>query len=76
MSADNRPIGEFYRQYSRPVLATLIRLLGDFELAEEALQDAFAAAVRQWPEDGIPDNPRAWLIRAGQEKDPGSRYSL
>lgn len=49
-------------------MATLIRLLGDFELAEEALHDAFIAAVEQWPRDGIPDNPRAWLVSAGRFK--------
>lgn len=54
-----------YRMHARRVQATLIRLLGDFTLAEEALQDAFAAAVQQWPVDGVPDNPRAWLIRTG-----------
>ncbi|WP_249975325.1 RNA polymerase sigma factor [Vreelandella olivaria] len=54
-----------YRTHARRVQATLIRLLGDFELAEEAVQDAFAAAVQQWPVDGMPDNPRAWLIRTG-----------
>jgi len=48
------------------VLATLIRLLGDFDRAEEAMQEAFAAAVRQWPRDGVPDNPRAWLVSAGR----------
>ena len=57
-----------YRAESRRVLATLIRLLGDFELAEEALHDAFAAAVEQWPRDGIPDNPRAWLVSTGRHK--------
>ena len=50
------------------MLATLIRLLGDFELAEEALHDAFIAAVEQWPRDGIPRNPRAWLVSAGRFK--------
>jgi RNA polymerase sigma-70 factor, ECF subfamily len=50
------------------VLATLIRLLGDFDLAEEARQDAFAAAIEQWPERGTPENPRAWLISAGRNK--------
>ena len=55
-----------YRSESRRVLATLIRLLGDFELAEEALHDAFIAAVEQWPDDGVPDNPRAWLVSAGR----------
>ncbi|MBZ2189118.1 RNA polymerase sigma factor [Alcanivorax sp. JB21] len=57
-----------YRAESRRVLATLIRLLGDFDLAEEALQDAFIAAVEQWPRDGVPDNPRAWLVSAGRFK--------
>ena len=55
-----------YRSDSRRVLATLIRLLGDFELAEEALHDAFAAAVEQWPRDGVPANPRTWLVSAGR----------
>jgi RNA polymerase sigma-70 factor (ECF subfamily) len=55
-----------YRAESRRVLATLIRLLGDFDLAEEALHEAFAAAVQQWPRDGMPDNPRAWLVSAGR----------
>ncbi len=57
-----------YRSESRRVLATLIRLLGDFDRAEEALHDAFAAALQQWPRDGIPDNPRAWLVSAGRFK--------
>ncbi len=57
-----------YRDESRRVLATLIRLLGDFELAEEALHDAFAAAVQQWPGEGVPDNPRAWLVSTGRFK--------
>lgn len=57
-----------YREESRRVLATLIRLLGDFELAEEALHDAFAAAVEQWARDGIPANSRAWLVSAGRFK--------
>jgi RNA polymerase sigma-70 factor, ECF subfamily len=55
-----------YRSESRRVLATLIRLLNDFDLAEEALHDAFASAVEQWPRDGVPANPRAWLISAGR----------
>jgi len=55
-----------YRAESRRVLATLIRLLGDFDLAEEALHDAFRAALEQWPRDGVPDNPRAWLVSAGR----------
>src|SRR5437870_9467808 len=57
-----------YRAESRRVLATLIRLLGDFDLAEEALHDAFAAAVERWPQDGVPANPRAWLVSAGRFK--------
>jgi RNA polymerase sigma-70 factor (ECF subfamily) len=57
-----------YRTDSRRVLATLIRLLGDFDLAEEALHEAFAAAVEQWPRDGTPANPRAWLVSAGRFK--------
>jgi RNA polymerase sigma-70 factor (ECF subfamily) len=57
-----------YRSDSRRVLATLIRLLGDFDLAEEALHEAFAAAVERWPRDGLPANPRAWLVSAGRFK--------
>src|SRR5438045_4936421 len=57
-----------YVEHSRRVLATLIRLLGDFDLAEEALHDAFRAALEQWPRDGIPANPRAWLVSAGRFK--------
>ncbi|MCY1270017.1 RNA polymerase sigma factor, sigma-70 family [compost metagenome] len=57
-----------YRQDSRRVLATLIRLLGDFDRAEEALHDAFAAAVEQWRRDGVPANPRAWLVSTGRFK--------
>jgi len=57
-----------YRSESRRVLATLIRLLGGFDLAEEALHDAFAAAVEQWPHDGTPANPRAWLVSTGRFK--------
>src|SRR5262249_21669500 len=57
-----------YRSDSRRVLATLIRPLGDFDLAEEALHDAFAAAAERWPRDGEPANPRAWLVSAGRFK--------
>jgi len=57
-----------YRSDSRRVFATLIRLLGDFDLAEEALHEAFASAVEQWPRDGVPANPRAWLVSAGRFK--------
>jgi RNA polymerase sigma-70 factor, ECF subfamily len=61
-------VDEIYHAESRRVLATLIRLLGDFELAEEALHDAFVAAVEQWPREGVPENPRAWLVSAGRFK--------
>ena len=57
-----------YRAESRRVLATLIRLLGDFDRAEEALHDAFIAAVERWPRDGVPENPRAWLVSTGRFK--------
>ena len=59
---------DIYRAESRRVFATLVRLLGDFDLAEEALHDAFASAVEQWPRDGVPANPRAWLVSAGRFK--------
>jgi RNA polymerase sigma-70 factor, ECF subfamily len=64
-----------YREDSRRVLATLIRLLGDFDAAEEATQDAFAAALTQWARDGVPRNPRAWLVSAGRHRaiDRGRR---
>lgn len=61
-------VDSVYRTESRRVLATLIRLLGDFELAEEAVHDAFAAAIEQWPREGVPANPRAWLVSAGRFK--------
>lgn len=61
-------IERLYRDESRRVLATLIRLLGDFDLAEEALHEAFRSAVEQWPQGGVPDNPRAWLVSAGRFK--------
>jgi RNA polymerase sigma-70 factor (ECF subfamily) len=57
-----------YRAESRRVLATLIRLLGDFDLAEEAMSEAFRAALEQWPKEGVPANPRAWLVSAGRFK--------
>jgi RNA polymerase sigma-70 factor (ECF subfamily) len=57
-----------YRTESRRIFATLIRLLGDFDVAEEALHDAFRAALEQWPKEGVPDNPRAWLVSAGRFK--------
>jgi len=57
-----------YRRDSRRILATLIRLLGDFDLAEEAMHDAFFIAVERWQRDGMPDNPRAWLVSTGRFK--------
>jgi RNA polymerase sigma-70 factor (ECF subfamily) len=61
-------VGGIYRAESRRILATLIRLLGDFDRAEEAMQEAFAAAIEQWPRDGLPANPRAWLVSTGRFK--------
>lgn len=63
-----KTIAAIYRSESRRVLATLIRLLGDFDRAEEAMHDAFTAALTQWQRDGIPENPRAWLVSAGRFK--------
>ena len=63
-----KTVEEVYLAESRRVLATLIRLLGEFDLAEEAMHDAFASAVEQWSRDGIPANPRAWLVSAGRFK--------
>ncbi|HEX2825179.1 MAG TPA: RNA polymerase sigma factor [Burkholderiales bacterium] len=68
MSDIQKTVDAIYRAESRRVLATLIRLLGGFDLAEEALHDAFTAAVEQWARDGVPDNPRAWLVSAGRFK--------
>ena len=61
-------VGSLYRTDARRVFATLVRLLSDFELAEEVLHDAFASALEQWPRDGVPNNPRAWLVSAGRFK--------
>jgi RNA polymerase sigma-70 factor (ECF subfamily) len=61
-------LDDIYRTESRRILATLIRLLGDFDLAEEALHDAFRAALEQWSRDGVPANPRTWLVSAGRFK--------
>src|SRR4051794_41097640 len=61
-------LDDLYRTESRRILATLIRLLSDFDRAEEALHDAFRAALEQWPREGVPANPRAWLISAGRFK--------
>ncbi|HEX4585888.1 MAG TPA: RNA polymerase sigma factor [Burkholderiaceae bacterium] len=67
-AAIRETVDAVYRADSRRVLATLIRLLGDFDIAEEALHDAFIAAVEQWPRDGVPQNPRAWLVSTGRFK--------
>ena len=64
----SKKLEQLYRNEFRRVLATLIRLLGDFDQAEEALHDAFKAALEQWPQQGIPDNPRAWLVSVGRFK--------
>lgn len=70
MSPEGIPeiLDKVYRSESRRILATLIRLLGDFDLAEDALHEAFRAALEQWPKDGVPANPRAWLVSAGRFK--------
>jgi RNA polymerase sigma-70 factor (ECF subfamily) len=68
MTAALAEVDAVYRAESRRVLATLIRLLGDFDLAEEPLHEAFAAAVEQWPVEGVPQNPRAWLVSTGRFK--------
>ena len=64
----NETVSAVYEAESRRVLATLIRLLGDFDVAEEATHDAFRAALEQWPKEGVPSNPRAWLVSAGRFK--------
>src|SRR6185295_12808844 len=61
-------IDKIYRKDSRRIFATLIRLLGDFERAEEALHEAFRAAMEKWPAEGLPQNPVSWLISAGRFK--------
>src|SRR5580698_9527707 len=66
--AVDQAVEEIFRREAGRVLATLIRLLGDFDLAEEARQEAFAAAIEQWPLRGLPDNPSAWLISTGRNK--------
>jgi len=62
------PLRLFYRAESGRVLATLVRLIGDLDLAEEAMHEAFAAALESWPETGIPDKPRPWLISAARSR--------
>lgn len=66
--AAREKIEEIYRSESRRVFATLIRLIGDFDLAEDALHEAFTVALQQWPTEGIPNNPRAWLVSTGRFK--------
>jgi RNA polymerase sigma-70 factor (ECF subfamily) len=68
VSSVRETVNAVYLSDSRRVLATLIRLLGDFDVAEEAMHDAFKAALEQWPRDGLPRNPRAWLVSAGRFK--------
>src|SRR6478672_8640662 len=68
MNAAGDAVEAVYRAESRRVFATLVRLLGDFDLAEEALHEAFISAVEQWTRDGVPENPRAWLVSAGRFK--------
>jgi RNA polymerase sigma-70 factor (ECF subfamily) len=63
-----KQIEEIYNKESRRVFATLVRVLGDFDFAEDALQEAFIAALKQWPEEGIPGNPRAWLVSVARFK--------
>src|SRR5215813_11035845 len=67
MSGD-RNLDRIYREESGRILATLIRLLGSFDLAEEVMQEAFAVALERWPTSGAPDNPRAWLISTAHHK--------
>src|SRR3954453_10447390 len=66
MGQVRQAVEDVYRAESRQVLATLIRLLGDFDLAEEATHEAFTAAMETWTRDGVPANPRAWLITTGR----------
>ncbi|MBV4544611.1 RNA polymerase sigma factor [Pseudomonas triticicola] len=68
MSDVRARVEQVYREDSRRILATLIRLLGDFDLAEEALHEAFFVAVERWQRDGVPDNPRTWLVSTGRFK--------
>src|SRR5215467_6813901 len=65
---DSGAVEAIFRAERGRILATLIRLVGDFDLAEEALQDALAAALRQWPRDGAPGRPRAWLVGTARHK--------
>ncbi|MCK9202535.1 MAG: RNA polymerase subunit sigma-24, partial [Gallionella sp.] len=67
-NAVRETVNALYRSDSRHIFATLIRLLGDFDLAEEALHEAFRIALEQWPRDGVPANPKAWLVSTGRFK--------
>src|SRR5687768_2547532 len=68
LDPQHEAVNAVYLSDSRRVLATLIRLLGDFDAAEEAMHEAFRAALEQWPRDGVPANPRAWLVSTGRFK--------
>lgn len=68
MDAIKIEIGKIYKSESGRVLASLIRILGDLDLAEEALQEAFNAALEKWPKEGIPKNPYSWLVSTGKFK--------
>ena len=68
MSPETGTVERVFREERGFILATLIRLLGGIDAAEEALAAAFEAALLQWPNEGVPDNPRAWLVRAGRNK--------
>src|SRR5216110_2809666 len=63
-----KAVDAVYRNESRRVFATLVRLLGDFDIAEEAMHEAFRAALEQWPVEGVPANPRAWLVSTGRSR--------
>ncbi|WP_437194585.1 RNA polymerase sigma factor [Planctomicrobium sp. SH527] len=66
--SDHQIVDQIYRKESRRIFATLVRLLGNFDLAEEAMHEAFVVAAKKWPIDGVPENPRAWLISTGRFK--------
>src|SRR6266511_3718649 len=66
MSSESDVVEAVFRQEHGRIIAALIRYFGDFDVAEEALQDAFAAALDRWPQDGIPDNPAAWITTAAK----------
>src|SRR6516162_7690522 len=65
---EHESFARFYRDEFGRILASVIRSIGDFELAEDAVQEAFAAAIEQWPRDGTPDNPRAWVVGVARNK--------